>query len=406
MRRRAVWQGLALCGVGGSLMIATGAEQPYQTGFTQWRSASDQFQTWEHQGTQVTESGSVQLNTDQARQEQDPYGVGEFHGGNYYTGGRYWVGEVMGPPLPVNFGFQGALPSWNALTPSGTWVETQLRIRSGGRWTGWYNLGIWASDDSTIQRHSIPDQEDEEGQVYVDLVVLKDKPQGGDAVQVKVRLFSLDPQLSPELHSVAVALSTVPTEPRRLRPGDPQLWGRVLELPECSQMIYPDGGEVWCSPVSVSMVLSYWRGDITGECESQVRSVVQGVFDWLYDGHGNWPFNTAYAATQGLEGVVARFKSLAELEPWIVAGVPVVFSFAWQQGELEGAAIPKSNGHLAVLVGFDAQGDPVVHDPAASSDAEVKRTYDRAQLETLWLKYTGGTVYLIYPPDWSIPRLS
>ena len=29
-----------------------------------------------------------------------------------------------------------------------------------------------------------------------------------------------------------------------------------------------------------------------------MRAAVAGVYDWHYDGHGNWPFNTAYAATQ------------------------------------------------------------------------------------------------------------
>jgi hypothetical protein len=132
---------------------------------------------------------------------------------------------------------------------------------------------------------------------------------------------------------------------------------------------------------------------------------VRGVFDWLYDGHGNWPFNTAYAATQRVEGYVARFTSLAQAEPWIAAGVPVVISYAWKKSTLDGTPIPSSNGHLAVLVGFDAAGNPIVNDPAAASEAEVQRTYNRAQLETLWLESSGGTVYLLYPPDHSVPSL-
>lgn len=405
MRRRALWQWLGIAGIAGGIRVSTAAAKiPYQTGLHHWRSRSNSFQTWHQLGTQVSETGRIQIDPNQARQEQDPYGPGEFQGGNYYTGGQYWVGEALSPEITAAFGFQGALPSWNGETPAGTWMETQIRIRSQGQWTGWYSLGVWASDDSTIQPHSIPDQEDADGQVYVDLVVLTDKPTGGEAYQVKVRLFSLSPQISPTLSSLAVALSTVPERPQQLQPGDPQYWDQVLDLPECSQMVYPDGGEVWCSPTSVAMVLGYWTQDPRA-CEPQVRAVVQGVFDWIYDGHGNWPFNTAYVASHGLEGVVARFTSLAEIEPWIAAGVPIVFSFAWQEGELSGAAIPDSEGHLAVLVGFDPQGNPVVHDPAAAKDAEVRRTYDRAQLETLWLGYTGGTVYLIYPPDWSIPTL-
>ena len=68
-------------------------------------------------------------------------------------------------------------------------------------------------------------------------------------------------------------------------------------------------------------------------------------------------------------------------------------------------SIPSSNGHLAVLVGFDAEGNPVVNDPAAASDNTVQRTYNRAELESLWLEHSGGTVYLIYPSGRAVPPL-
>jgi hypothetical protein len=136
-----------------------------------------------------------------------------------------------------------------------------------------------------------------------------------------------------------------------------------------------------------------------------VRTAVSGVFDWLYKGHGNWPFNTAYAATHGLEGYVARFTSLAQTEAWTAAGVPVIISYGWKKGSLDGAPISSSNGHLAVLVGFDAAGNPIVNDPAAAINDAVRRTYNRTQLETLWLDSSGGTVYLIYPAGHPVPSL-
>jgi len=150
------------------------------------------------------------------------------------------------------------------------------------------------------------------------------------------------------------------------------------------------------------MVVEYWEQTGT-PCEDREHAVVDGVFDWIYDGHGNWPFNTAYVATHGLEGHVARFTSMADAEKWIAAGVPVVISYAWKKSTLDGAPIPSSNGHLAVLVGFDAGGNPIVNDPAAPDNDSVQRVYDRAQLETQWLETSGGTVYLIYPPGWAVP---
>jgi hypothetical protein len=167
-------------------------------------------------------------------------------------------------------------------------------------------------------------------------------------------------------------------------------------------MVYPDGGEVWCSPTSTSMVLGYWGTD-PGPCEPRVRAAVEGVYDVIYDGHGNWPFNTAYAAARGYEAYVARFSSMAQIEPWVAAGVPVVVSFAWGKNDLTGAAIPSSSGHLAVVVGFDASGNPIVNDPAAAADADVQRTYLRSEFESLWLEKSGGTSYLIYPSGHAVP---
>jgi hypothetical protein len=170
-------------------------------------------------------------------------------------------------------------------------------------------------------------------------------------------------------------------------------------------MVYPDGGEVWCSPTSTTMVLRYWAGDTSGVCEPYVRASVSGVYDWYYGGHGNWPFNTAYAASQGLQAHVARFTSFAQLEPWISAGVPAILSVAWGRGELTGAPISSTAGHLIVLVGFDAAGNPVVNDPAGPSNTTVRRTYYRSELEPLWLSASAGTAYLIYPQGWTVPSL-
>ena len=169
-------------------------------------------------------------------------------------------------------------------------------------------------------------------------------------------------------------------------------------------MVYPDGGEVWCSPTSTSMVLGYLNND-TGACEPRVRAAVDGVFDWIYDGHSNWPFNTAYAATFGHEGYVARFTSLAKAEEFVKTGVPVIMSIAWGKNDLSGADIESTNGHLFVLVGFNAEGNPIVNDPASPSNEDTQRTDLRAELEPLWLQSSGGTVYLIYPQGAPVPAL-
>lgn len=238
----------------------------------------------------------------------------------------------------------------------------------------------------------------------VDTLVITNKKVPANAFQLKLRLFSADGTATPTVRNASVAYSTSPAKKATLSTGNKPLWGKELNVPQCSQMIYPDGGNVWCSPTSTSMVLGYWGID-PGPCEPRVRAAVAGVWDWLYDGGGNWPFNTAYAASRGMEAYVARFTSLAQAELWIDAGVPVVMSIAWGKKDLTGAPVTSSSGHLIVLVGFDASGNPIVNDPAASTDAGVRLTYQRSQLESVWLQNSGGTVYLIYPSDWSVPGL-
>jgi Peptidase_C39 like family len=356
-------------------------------------------------GVSRAADGTLQFQQATASAETDSYAPGTYHERSFYTGGSFFVGEATGPIVTTPFAFTEAVASWNAGTPPGTWIELQIRVRFDMRWSKWYNLGVWASDNSTIERHSVKQQDDTDGYVAADTLVVTNEQPAPTALQLKVRLFSATGALIPAVHNLSVAYSTTAHEAAPiLLKGNPERWNRLLNVPECSQMVYADGGEVWCSPTSTSMVLKYWAGD-AGPCEPAVRAAVAGVYDWVYDGHGNWPFNVAYAATQGLEGYVVRFTTLRQVEDWIAAGVPVIASLAWSKGELTGAPIPSSNGHLVTIAGFDARGNPSVNDPAAAAGSSVQRTYIRSEFETVWLKSSGGIVYVMYPANAAVPDL-
>ena len=378
------------------------AKGSYTTDFQRWRAADNAFADWTLAHATLV-GGAPSLNLATAPAEGDPFPAGSYNGGNFYNGGSYLVGSATSPEVIPDSAFTEAIPSWNVTTPPGTWVETLLRARVGGRWTKWYNLGVWAADTGSVRRHSVRLQGDADATVAVDTLVISAKKSTADAYQAQVRLFGSSTAV-PSLRAFSVATSSTPQAPARLAAGDPLRWNKEIDVPMCSQMVYSDGGEVWCSPTSTSMVLAYWLGDAR-PCEPRVREAVADSFDWIYDGHGNWPFNTAYAASKGLEGYVKRLGSLAETEAWMAAGVPVIVSYSWGKGDLAGAPIARSAGHLAVLVGFDAAGNPIINDPAAASDGAVRRTYDRAEFETLWLAGSGGTVYLIYPAGWATPSL-
>ncbi len=390
-----------------SMLAATSAKgsgvSGYQTGFTRWRAADNGFSGWTLNGVKLN-AGALQFDAATATAGADPYAAGTYNGGNYYNGGSFLVGEATSPEITSAFNYKQAIASWNAATPAGSWVEIQFRAKYGTRWSKWYIMGIWAADYSTIRRHSVQSQGDTDGTVGDDTFISSSRKETTNKFQLKLRLFSADGVSTPGVRNASVAYSMDKPRTASVSAGNPALWNTLLDVPECSQMVYPDGGSVWCSPTSTSMVLGYWNHD-TGPCEPRVRAAVDGVYDWVYDGHGNWPFNTAYAATFGYEAYVARLTSMARAEEFVKAGVPVIMSVAWAKGELTGADVDSTNGHLVVLVGFDAAGNPIINDPATPANETVQRTYLRTEFEPLWLQASGGVVYLIYPQGTSVPAL-
>jgi hypothetical protein len=358
----------------------------YAPSLLSWRARDDGFRSWEHRGTIVTPQGALRLAQPAVA-----------------CSGSVYCGEALSP-VAEGLSLQEAIASWNASTPRDTWMDIQLRVRVKGQWSRWYPIATWTSfSDGPVRRQSYPAPADGPATVAVDTLVMRRDQ--ADAAQMMARLLSNRPDQSPVVMAAGIVVSPHPPASPSQSTGNPALWNRQLAIPPCSQMVYPDGGEIWCSPTSVAMVLGYWKqqsGLPAGTCEQRVRHAVDGVYDYVYRGHGNWPFNVAYAATQGMEGYVARLRGLDEAEQWIARGIPLVVSFAWDNRnriELQGAPLTYSNGHLAVLAGFDATGNPVVYDPAAPSDATVKRTYRRDQFERQWLSRSGGTAYIIAPPE-------
>ncbi len=309
---------------------------------------------------------------------------------------------LRGPAIMPGARFTEAVPSWAASTPAGTWIELQARARHGEQWTDFYRVARWDSLAEGSQRTSFGAQRDAAGHMATDTLVLH-APAEGIQLQVLLRASAAS---APTLSGVAVALSDdAPSPPAAGRPAM-----RELAVPPRAQLDYPDGPNI-CSPTSIAMLLAFWHartGDARLAPFAEPRAVADLacplVYDPTYEGHGNWAFNTALAASYGLRAHVARLGSLAELGAWIAAGVPMAISVAWQPGQLDGAPIEASRGHLLVVAGFDAAGDVIVADPRGDTPAEVRRVYRAAQLERAW-QHSSGTTYLAYPPGWPVPAL-
>ncbi|MEI6876501.1 MAG: C39 family peptidase [Spirochaetota bacterium] len=316
--------------------------------------------------------------------------------------GEALMAEVFSPDIRSGFEATEAIPSWNTVTPEGSWVEIAVAALGTEGWTRWYEMGTWASTAFPRISRSVSGQRDEDAAVSTDTLVLA---WPAKAFRLRARLFALPGVEGTSLQGLGLSWST--SKPARgTNPvGSPAgLRNRILaEVPAWSQMVYPEGGKVWCSPVSLAMVMAYWQGRDSGRLpdeESFIRRTVAGVYDHDYEGHGNWSFNAAWAGEQGLVARVRRHSSLAQLEPWIDAGVPLILSLSWNKDEgrpLSGTPIDSSRGHLTTLVGFDGSGDPVMNEPAAPDDASVRRVYPRSELEARWLESSGGLAYIVHP---------
>ncbi len=310
---------------------------------------------------------------------------------------------LLGPEQAAPTRFSLAIPSWAAETPLCSWIEVQLRARIAGRWTGFYRMARWDAQAVGGARQSFLDQRDADGQVNTDTLSLVG---AADAIQPRVLLHA-DGSAQPALRALRIALIAAGQPAQRSATFAP----RELPVPLRSQMDYQLGSRI-CSPTTVAMLLAYWYAR-TGAAQlaafadrsAVAQLVAPCVYDPVYAGYGNWSFNTAYAAAQGLDAYVACFDSLAQLESWIATGVPVAISVAWQAGELANAPIESSAGHLLIVTGFDQAGGVIVADPRAEGVDQVRRIYDSGQLETAWQQNSNGMVYLIHPHGWSVPAL-
>ena len=321
-------------------------------------------------------------------------------------------GTWLSDPVTSPFAFDELVASWNATTPEGTWIKVEMEATGSGRTTKFYVLGIWASGDGTIHRTSVSLQGDVDGFVAIDTFVRSKKAAPLTSYRIRLTLYRADSagSVSPTVRFLGAMTSA---ESRFAIPSASTGFAGELAVPMYSQEIhrddfpeYDNGGEAWCSPTSTSMVLAFWGTGPTaeqlaafplaqkpGHADPWVDYAARYTYDWNYQGAGNWPYNTAYAATFGLDAFVTRLRSLAEAERFIAQGIPLVASI---NGRLPGSPYGKTSGHLLVIRGFTATGDVIANDPAAPDDATVRLVYGRADFEKVWLEGSAGIVYVIY----------
>lgn len=398
-----------------------------------WRSADRAFAAGTHEGTTTDASGALVLGAPaQTGVYLDPFEPDASRAPHVWEGGA-WESPVVSIDDALVGGATEAIPSWNARTPAGCFVEIAVRGRvAGGEWAPWRTMARWAEGAAAedIHRTSVDDDAtDAWARVATD--VYASRPGVAfDALQVRVALRR--PAGAPGTGGVA---DTVGGGPRVTlvavdAAGEVDAVGErapeaslpaslppvAIDVPPLAQHVHdgrlPEiggGGDAWCAPTSVAMVRAHFGHrpdaaalDAFGDPDPEVPHAATGAFDHAYGGTGNWAFGAAFAAVPGdersapLEAYIQRLDDLTHARAFLDAGIPLVASIAFARGELPGADYA-TGGHLLVIRGFDERGDVLVADPAAPSNERVLKTYPRAPFERLWQRASRGVVYVIAP---------
>jgi hypothetical protein len=305
---------------------------------------------------------------------------------------------LLSPEINSQIAWNQLIVSWNADAPAGTSVKVEASASSASTQTKFYTLAQWSPDGTIFPRTSVRGQLDTDGTVDTDTLVLN---QPATAVQLRITLDGTNGAM-PKLKYLGLSFANTKI-PTAVRSPNRAAWGKTIATPERSQHGYPNE-KGWCSPTSLSMVLSRWAEVLRRpEMNLTVPQVAASVYDRGFGGTGNWPFNAAFAGSfRGMKSYVTRLDDLSEVEDWIAAGIPVILSTRWDW--LQPGRPPDRDGHLVVCIGFTENGDAVINDPATRLDRgeSVRRIYQRANVIHAWTK-SHNAVYLVYPENSKIP---
>jgi Peptidase_C39 like family len=302
---------------------------------------------------------------------------------------------VTTPPFQPGFAWKEAVVSWNTSHASG------LTARARPVWkeeTGpWYTLAHWCPSTNIAPRTSLSGQRDSKAWVETDTLIVAAP---ADGIELEFSFTTEEGRVPADLRLGVSLLGESLSEPE----PEPftQAWGTLLSLPVRSQADFPEGIHSWCSPTSLSMILSRWSEQLQRpDLLQDVPQVARGVHDPGWPGTGNWSFNAAYAGQHpGISACVTRLAGIADLERWIAAGNPVAVSVSYAQ--LKGSAKPRpGDGHLVVASGFTPTGDVQIHDPGVRRD-RVVRTIPRADFQRAW-NHSQRTAYLVWSRQRPIP---
>lgn len=272
------------------------------------------------------------------------------------------------------------VPSLSAPGISSQGIRFELSVRRGGRWSPWVGT-------LTLGSAPLPPVATESEGLRAEIDCWRSEEPVA-AVRLRVRVAADDPRGALS-GSGWLALSASDAGPVAL----PAAAGRIaLAVPPLSQMSHGGLlGRRLCSPTSVAMVLAHLG------LREDVARLAGEMYAPAADRFGVWPAAIAAAARRGVLGYILRFPDWGAAAWCLAQGLPIVASLRYRAGELSGAAVAETDGHLVVLTGQDHEA-ALVNDPAAPEDAAVPRRYALGEFVRVWLERTG-VGYVLFKPE-------
>jgi len=288
-------------------------------------------------------------------------------------------GTTLSNPDSSEFPFNRGLPSWNGIVPdhNGSF-KILMRFYNSG-WSPWLTVGYWKNNLWT----SYGNTNYSGGEVDIDYITLNSYFSKWQ-FQVTMKRTAASVK-SPTLHKLSFFISDQRTT------DNINITSVVNDKPQAlfipTQHFYQYaiddeiGGSI-CSPTSVSMVLRSY------DIKVDPLTFARATYDDYWGIFGVWPRVVQNAAEYGLNGAVTRYRSWSQARETLASGGCVVMS----------VGLPLYTGHLIMLAGFDANGNPLVHDPAKSNGYKYK--FNKTELSKSWFG-KGGVSYTFFPEDTS-----
>lgn len=273
---------------------------------------------------------------------------------------------------PFNWG----LPSWNGTAPADSGAfKIQMRFPYGTGWSSWLTVGfwkanIWTSYGSLSSGGCTVDYDNVTFTSYVSSwqfkIIMTRKAVGVASPTIHKLSFCVSDTRTTAALDFAQILNDKPAQ---------------IFIP--TTFIYQYGvdpvigGDI-CSPTSVSMILRSYNIAV------DPLQFARDTYDPRFSMFGIWPRVVQNASEYGLDGAVTQYRSWSQARAVLANGGRISMS----------VGAPLYTGHLIMLAGFNASGDPIVHDPAKSNGYSY--VFKKSDLSHSWFD-KGGVAYTFYP---------